>query len=137
MSDGNFRWPLRVYYEDTDAAGIVYYANYLKFMERARTEWLRSRGFNHIDLKREQGIVFVVSRLNMRYQQAARLDEQLCVALAIDKIGRASIDMKQAVYRDENARLCSATVRLACVSADQLRPTTIPHFLLAELKREN
>ena len=137
MSDGAFRWPLRVYYEDTDAAGIVYYANYLKFMERARTEWLRSRGFDHTALEQQHGIVFIVARLNMRYHQPARLDQQLCVDVVVSKVGRASFDIQQSVYRHENTVLCSATVRLACVSTDRLRPTPIPHFLLAELKREN
>ena len=137
MSDGEFRWPVRVYYEDTDAAGIVYYASYLKFMERARTEWLRLRGFNHLVLLEEHGIVFIVARLTIRYRQAARLDDQLLVSAMVKKIGRASFDMEQVVYRDEKTPLCSATVRLACVAGAHMTPVAIPHFLLTELNCEN
>ena len=137
MNGGEFRWPVRVYYEDTDAAGIVYYASYLKFMERARTEWLRSRGFNHTALLQEHAIVFVVARLNMHYHQPARLDEQLHVEATVTKVGRASFDMDQSVYRDDDTALCSATVRLACLCADRMQPSAIPHFLLTELKRAN
>ena len=137
MNDDEFRWPVRVYYEDTDAAGIVFYANYLKFMERARTEWLRLQGFDHIALLQDHGVLFVVARLNIRYHQPARLDDLLFVDARVNKVGRASFDMNQSVYRDEKTPLCSATVRLACVSAGHMQPSAIPHFLLAELKREN
>jgi acyl-CoA thioester hydrolase len=137
VSDAQFRWPVRVYYEDTDTAGIVYYASYLKFMERARTEWLRLRGFNHLALSEEHDTVFIVARLNIHYRQPARLDDQLLVGASVSKVGRASFDMQQLVYRDEKTLLCSATVRLACVSGARMKPVAIPHFLLTELKREN
>ncbi len=136
-NDGNFRWPVRVYYEDTDAAGIVYYANYLKFMERARTEWLRSRGSDHTTLLDEHGIAFVVARLNMRYHHPARLDDQLFVTVSVNKVGRASFDMNQSVWRDEESPLCTAAVRLACVSANHIQPAAIPSLLRTELTREN
>jgi acyl-CoA thioester hydrolase len=135
--DAQFRWPVRVYYEDTDAAGIVYYASYLKFMERARTEWLRSLGVDHGVLLKEHGILFVVARLNIRYREPARLDETLQVDASVYKVGRASFDMNQSVFRDQKTPLCSATVRLACVSGDRMQAVAIPSFLLAELKREN
>ena len=140
MSDSTFRWPVRVYYEDTDAAGIVYYANYLKFMERARTEWLRLRGFDHLELSQHHGIVFVVSRLNIHYQQAARLGDELLVSATVSKTARASFEMQQSVTNaetNESAQFCSATVRLACVDTTRMKAVAIPHFLLTELKREH
>jgi len=97
VTGARFRWPVRVYYEDTDAAGIVYHASYLKFMERARTEWLRSRGFQQRELAREQRVLFVVSRLDIRYLHPARLDEHLDVELHVTRHGRAGFDLHQRV----------------------------------------
>jgi acyl-CoA thioester hydrolase len=137
VGDGEFCWPMRVYYEDTDAGGIVYYANYLKFMERARTEWLRLRGFNHRVLLEEHDALLVVARFKIDYRQPARLDDRLLVSVVMNKVGRASFDMEQLVYRDEKTLLCSATMRIACVSSAENKPMAIPHSLLTELKREN
>jgi acyl-CoA thioester hydrolase len=132
-----FRWPVRVYYEDTDAAGIVYYANYLKFMERARTEWLRSMGFDQTDLARDHGLVFVVSRLEVHYRKPARLDDCLQVEAQVLRLGRVGFDMRQSVMRDGEVRLCDATVRIGCLDADLFAPCALPAPLLTELRRED
>ena len=108
-----FSWNVRVYFEDTDAAGIVYYANYLKFMERARTEWLRSLGFDHASLREQSGIIFVVTRLEAHYLRPARLDEELAVTVEPTRIGRAGLDLGQRVERlPVGSPLCTASVRL-------------------------
>ena len=135
MNEPLFSWKLRVYYEDTDAAGIVYYANYLKFMERARTEWLRSHGFDHASLREHSGIVFVVTRLHARYLQPARLDDELAVTLTPTRMGRAGFDLQQRVEHHDGSPLCTATVRLGCLHAGSMRPHRIPDTLLTELKR--
>ncbi len=132
-----FYWPLRVYYEDTDAAGIVYYANYLKFMERARTEWLRYSGFNQEQLRLEHGLVFAVTRLCTQYRHPARLDDQLSVSVHIKRIAPASFHLDQHIRRSDGKRLCEAQVRIACLDADELKPRKIPTFLLTELRCEN
>ena len=137
MTAASFRWPVRVYYEDTDAAGIVYYANYLKFMERARTEWLRFRGHDQSDLVRTLGVLFVVSRLNVRYHLPARLDDQLQVAVNLTRIGRAGFHMQQRVTDENDQALCDADVRIACLDAARMKPCAIPSPLLTELRREN
>lgn len=137
MSAARFFWTVRVYYEDTDAAGIVYYANYLKFMERARTEWLRLLGFEQWCLAREHGVLFAVSRLNVRYSQPARLDEQLRVGVRIARIGRAGFDIEHDVARTDGTSLCAASVRIACLEIAGLKPRPIPPFLLTELRRDN
>jgi len=137
VTGARFRWPVRVYYEDTDAAGIVYHASYLKFMERARTEWLRSRGFQQRELAREQRVLFVVSRLDIRYLHPARLDEHLDVELHVTRHGRAGFDLHQRVLRDGGGALCAADVRVACLDSARLRPCAIPPNLLSELRRED
>ncbi len=134
---GDFYWPLRVYYEDTDAAGIVYYANYLKFMERARTEWLRSLGFNQEQLRHEHGIVFAVTRLSSHYLQPARLDDQLSVSVCLKRMARASFELGQHVVRDDGATLCEGQVTIVCLAAQELKPRKFPSFLLTELRRED
>lgn len=133
MTRTGFRWGVRVYYEDTDAAGIVYYANYLKFMERARTEWLRLKGLGQTSLRERSGIIFVVTRLDVRYLQPARLDDELCVSVELARMGRAGFDMHQQVERDPDSPLCTASVRIGCVDAGTLRPRRVPDFLLTEL----
>lgn len=137
MSGATFRWPVRVYYEDTDAAGIVYYANYLKFMERARTEWLRSRGFDQSRLAREAGVLFVVSHLDVHYRQPARLDDRLEVEASVSRVGRALFYMDQRVLRGGDEVLCTAAVRIGCLDSVNLRPHALPSFLIPELQRED
>ena len=109
-----FHYPVRVFYEDTDAAGIVYYANYLKFAERARTEWLRRLGFDHIRLKREHDLVFAVRRCAADYIKPARLDDLLDVRTAVTKVAGATVEMAQDIYLDDT-HLVSVQVKLACL----------------------
>ena len=136
MTAPPFRWPVRVYYEDTDAAGIVYHASYLKFMERARTEWLRSRGLEATRLAREERVVLVVSRIDVRYRRPARLDDALAVEAGIGRVGRASFHMEQRVLRDDEV-LCTAELRVGCLDRADLRPCPLPPILIPELRRED
>lgn len=129
-----FLWPVRVYYEDTDSGGVVYYANYLRFMERARTELLRARGFEQDRLRREQGIVFAVHSVSIDYRLPARFNDELEVSAEISAAGRASVTFMQAVRRrGESENLCEAQVRIACVEADSFKPTPIPDVIRSEL----
>ena len=117
--------PVRVYYEDTDAAGVVYYANYLRFLERARTEWLASLGHPVAELERVHGIVFVVRRIEVDYRRPARLSDSLDVTVAIEALGRASLTVLQQVMRGVET-LVTARVMLACVERTSLKPARIP-----------
>jgi len=128
-----FRWPIRVYYEDTDAAGIVYYANYLKFLERARTEWLAQAGFTHAALVREHHLAFVVHRLEIEYRAPARLYDALEVTLALVQRGRGRLLMAQEVLRD-GSMLASAQVTLACLDTATWRPKRIPAAVSAKME---
>jgi acyl-CoA thioester hydrolase len=128
-----FIWPVRVYWEDTDAGGIVFYANYLRYFERARTEWLRSLGFDQSVLRQAHGAMFVVSEANLRYQAPARLDDELLVTACLVERGRASLTIRQRALRAEATRpvlLCEANVRIGWVDAASLRPARIPTLLL-------
>jgi acyl-CoA thioester hydrolase len=125
--------PLRVYYEDTDAAGIVYYANYLKFAERGRTEMMRSLGFEHSRVLSETGIAFTVRRLSADYRAAARLDDALTVETKIEAIGAATLSLEQQICRD-GATLVALDVLVACVGRDG-RPRRLPSDLRAALAR--
>ncbi|WP_284046998.1 tol-pal system-associated acyl-CoA thioesterase [Halomonas llamarensis] len=124
-----FTMPIRVYMEDTDAGGIVYYVNYLKFMERARSEWLRQQGFNQQVLLQE-GTQLVVYRLACHYAKPARLDDTLSVAAEISKIGRCRMLFEQKATR-HGELLCNATVEIACLDAKRLRPKAWPPSLMA------
>ncbi|MFM2035143.1 MAG: hypothetical protein RL459_408 [Pseudomonadota bacterium] len=131
-----FTWPLRVYWEDTDAGGIVFYANYLKFFERARTEWLRSLGIGQQALREQTGGMFVVSDTQVRYLQAARLDDELIVTACLQNIGRASLTIAQEARlksRDlsqPKTLLCSGTIRIGWVDAASMSPARIPSSIL-------
>lgn len=127
-----FSWPVRVYWEDTDAGGVVYYANYLKFMERARSEWLRALGFEQDALRDEAGVVFVVRRVEIDYLAPARLDDQLEVSVSLAEIGRASLGVQQTLTRGAT-RLVLAQVTLACVDATGFKPVRIPAPILQAL----
>ena len=129
-----FTWPVRVYWEDTDAGGIVFYANYLKFFERARTEWLRSLGVNQGALKAETGGMFVVSETSVRYLQSARLDDELLVTARLQESGRASLIIAQQARRaDTGALLCEGTIRIGWVDVATSRPGRIPPAILQVL----
>lgn len=125
-------WPVRVYYEDTDLAGIVYYANYLRFIERARTEWIRERGIDQTRLKAEDGAVFAVRRVEADYLSPAVFDDQLTVLTKVDRLTPARIELVQKVMRAD-ALLFAARVTLACLGPD-MRPRRLPPAL-AELMR--
>jgi len=128
-----FRWPVRVYYEDTDAGGIVYYANYLRFLERARTEWLARAGFTHAALATEHHIAFVVHRLEIEYLKPARLYDSLQVTLSLLQRGRARLVMAQDVIRD-GFTLARARVTLACLDPATWRPARIPVPVAARME---
>lgn len=124
-----FRWASRVYWEDTDGGGIVYYANYLRFLERARTEWLRSLGFSQLKLAEEPGVLFAVVSLNIEYRRPARLDDELIITCEPAIEGSASVRFAQRIYRGADELLVEASVRVACVDARTLRPKRLPDFL--------
>ena len=127
-----FAWPVRVYYEDTDAAGLVYYANYLKYLERARTEFLRSLGFEQDVLRHEHGVVFVVRRLAIDYLAAAAFNEMLSATVQIQRARRVSIDFLQTVTR-AGELCCTADVQVACLNLAARRPCAIPKAITEEL----
>lgn len=130
-----FRWPVRVYYEDTDSGGVVYYANYLRFMERARTEYLRSLGFEQDELVARHDVLFVVRNVRIDYHAPARFNDQLHVGVELTGHTRASMTFRQTVTRqdmDTNA-LCSAQVTIACLAASTFRPRALPDMILREI----
>jgi acyl-CoA thioester hydrolase len=129
-----FTWPVRIYWEDTDAGGIVYYANYLKFMERARTEWLRAAGVEQLPLKEQHGLMFVVVDLQAHYRKPARYGDELLVTCAVADRSRASLTFQQQVYRGgrDGELLVEGKVRVACLDATNLRPTALPKELMRE-----
>ena len=127
-----FTWPLRVYWEDTDAGGIVFYANYLKFFERARTEWLRALGVAQGTLKQDSGGMFVVSETSVRYLAPARLDDELLVTAQLEAGGRASLIIAQEARRG-GTLLAVGTIRIGWVDAASLRPGRIPDAILSVL----
>ncbi|MFN3713284.1 MAG: tol-pal system-associated acyl-CoA thioesterase [Alcanivoracaceae bacterium] len=132
MSQPTFRLPVRVYIEDTDAGGIVYYVNYLKFMERARTEWLRTLGYQHYALS-DQNFLFVVHSCTVRYHRPARIDDCVEVTASLRRLGKATLEFCQQVWRGDEL-LCEADVRVACVSADGVRPRAMPASLHSAIK---
>jgi acyl-CoA thioester hydrolase len=128
-----FTWPIRVYWEDTDAGGIVFYANYLKFFERSRTEWLRAKGISQQHLRETMGGMFVVSDAQVRYLKSAKLDDELLVTTSLQEAGRASMTIHQEARLDhggESILLCSATIRASWVDAITLKPSRIPPQIL-------
>lgn len=134
-AEGAFAWPVRVYWEDTDAGGIVFYANYLKFFERARTEWLRSLGVHQSRLKAEAGGMFVVGETTVRYLAPARLDDELLVTAIVEAAGRASLIIAQQAWRGDTL-LAEGTIRIGWVDDRTLRPGRIPAAILEVLKNE-
>jgi acyl-CoA thioester hydrolase len=124
-ADHPFRHTVRVYWEDTDAGGVVFYANYLKFFERARTEWLRSLGIGQQQLRDETGAIFVVTDTTMAYRQPARLDDELSITVLVDELRAASMRLAQQAWRGETL-LCTGEIRIGCVDALTLRPCRIP-----------
>ena len=130
----DFSATMRIYWEDTDAAGIVFYANYLKFFERARTEWLRGLGFGQEALRTEAGIAFVVSETRLRYRRPARLDDVIDVSVAVVHLGQASLEIAQEAHR-AGELLADGTIRIGCVELATFRPCRIPNDIRNALDR--
>jgi acyl-CoA thioester hydrolase len=131
-----FEFPIRVYWEDTDAGGIVFYANYLKFFERTRTEWLRSLGIEQSRLRESTGGIFVVGDTSVRFHRAARLDDELLVTAAVQETGRASLIIAQQAFQlGSKTLLCEGTIRIGWVEAATLKPARIPPIILEALKQ--
>lgn len=130
-----FQWPVRVYYEDTDSGGVVYYANYLRFMERARTEWLRALGFEQDRLIREEGIVFAVRSARIEFLRPARFNDLLSVMSELQHRGRASLTFSHRIVRphEMSQPCCTGEVKIACINTDSFRPQAIPDSLLKEI----
>ncbi len=141
-----FSWPVRVYYEDTDSGGVVYYANYLKFMERARTELLRSIGYQQDELQTELGIIFAVHSANIQYKKPARFNDELNVLTSVTSLGKASIHFKQCIYLERSQDvatgsvqaelLAKAEIKIACLNAKKFLPQSIPASIIEKINKE-
>lgn len=140
MNKLTFEWPIRVYYEDTDAGGIVYYANYLKFLERARTEWLRSLGIEQ-NTWLEHRIGFVVRQVQLDLIAPARFNDELKVTVVVERLGKASVMFSQQVLHDDGRIFCEAQIKAACVnlgqSGESVRAVPMPIEIFEVLKRAN
>ena len=136
-ADRTFVWPVQVYWEDTDAGGIVYYANYLKYMERARTEWLRALGCDQGRIRARHRIQLVVARANVEFRRPARFDDRLDVDVRMLALRRASIELAQQVRNAGGELLCQAAVKVGCVDIESFRPRRIPISLQQELEIEH
>ena len=132
-AESQFSWPTRVYWEDTDAGGVVYHAQYLAFLERARTEWLRARGKGQALLRDECDLVFAVRAMRIDFRQPARLDDALDVSVVLRQCRRASLVIAQAIHRGGEL-LLDAEVRVAALNASDFRPRAIPDALHDELR---
>lgn len=130
-----FVWPVRVYYEDTDTGGVVYYANYLRFMERARTEYLRALGFEQDQLRSEERMIFAVRSAQVEYLRPARFNDLLEVTARITQQGGASLVFVQQVRRAQET-LCEGTIKIVCLDEATFRPRPMPSSLLAALPKE-
>ncbi len=128
MNDQSFSWPIRVYYEDTDSGGVVYHSNYLNFMERARTEWLRALGFEQTTLKTELGIIFVVHSMNILFKSPALFNDMLEIKSQHIKLRHGSMEFLQTIMCN-NKVLLEATVKLACVDVASFKPVAIPNVI--------
>ena len=137
MTDAKpFRLPVRVYYEDTDAQGVVYYANYFRFMERARTEWLRSLGVDMVRLQEDERRIFVVAEVQAKFHAPARLSDDLIVTAGLQDLTRVSFDIEQRIYRNstDGDLLISGIVKAAYLDADSMRPKRVPPTLFGDQK---
>ena len=135
MTDAKpFELPIRVYYEDTDAQGVVYYANYFRFMERARTEWLRSLGVDMVRLQDEERRIFVVAEVQAKFHAPARLSDELIITAGLRELTRVSFDIEQKIYRNstDGELLISGMVKAAYLDADSMRPKRVPPALFGE-----
>lgn len=129
-TQNEFSWPARVYYEDTDSGGVVYYANYLRYLERARTEFLRSHGFEQDQLIQQQGIIFAVRSVSIEYLKPAVFNDMLSVSATVSRLARASFTFQQNIMRhSDNSLISSAVVKVACIDANRFVPTAIPEAI--------
>jgi acyl-CoA thioester hydrolase len=129
-----FIWPIRVYYEDTDSGGVVYYANYLKFMERARTEWLRTLGFEQDQLAEQEGVIFAVRRAEMDFVSPARFNDALEVRVGLVESKRVSLTFRQEITNTNDGRtICNGNIQIASLDASKFRPRPIPESIMKEL----
>ncbi|MEO7741587.1 MAG: tol-pal system-associated acyl-CoA thioesterase [Usitatibacter sp.] len=128
-----YSFPVRVYFENTDAGGVVYHGEYLKFLERARTEWLRHLGFDHQALARDHRVVFVVTAAAIDFARAARLDDNLAVSVRLDSLGKVRCVFNQEVRRDDEV-LVKASVTVACVTGENFKPVEIPEALRRKME---
>ena len=124
-----FDWPVQVYWEDTDAGGVVYHSQYLNFMERARTEWLRHLGFVQTEMREKLGVLFVVRHIDMHYKKPAKFDDMLIVRTCLINQGRSFITFEQSILRDEEM-LTSSMVKVVCIDAEKFKPVSIPKLML-------
>ena len=129
----SFKWRVRIYFEDTDSGGVVYHSNYLKFMERARTEWLRSLHLNQADLKKKDKIMFVVANVNIDYKKAARFNDELDIETSIDKIGASRVDLTQNIMKNSDL-YTSAKVSIACIHSETFKPQRIPKLIKQQME---
>lgn len=133
MSEALFHWPVRVYWEDTDAGGVVYHASYLRFLERARTEWLRGLGVDQSELQERTGIAFLVRAMQIDFLKAARLDDELSVTVSVQEQRSASMLFSQEITRKSDDKpLIRAQLRVACVDTRSMRPVPIPGGLFSK-----
>lgn len=132
-----FVWPIRVYYEDTDVGGVVYHASYLRFLERARTEWLRQRGFNQSQLREEHQLLFAVTDMSVQFRWPARLDDVLYASMQLDHLAGAHFKCRQSLLFAHDRRVCmQADVKVVCLHAAYFKPKRIPKNLLPNLLME-
>ncbi|MDD4928973.1 MAG: tol-pal system-associated acyl-CoA thioesterase [Gallionella sp.] len=132
MTEGMiFTWPVRVYFQDTDAGGVVYHASYVNFMERARTEWLRSHGYSNAELMKTFGVMFVVRTMKIDYLRPALLDDMLDVTARVKDVGRSRLTLLQTVRREEEL-LTEGEVHLVCVSRETFKPVRLPEVLCSQ-----
>ncbi len=133
----NFTWTIRVYYEDTDAGGVVFYANYLKFFERARTEWLRTAGVSQQLMTETHGVMFVVKSTAVDYHAPAKLDNELKLSVVVEKMGRASVQFIQQAWRIDGEReelLATGRIKVGCVDILRFKPSEIPQDVLQRIQ---
>jgi acyl-CoA thioester hydrolase len=131
MSGDPFSFPIRVYWEDTDAGGVVYHASYVRFLERARTEWLRAQGVGQQALRESEDLVLVIREMNLDFHKPAKLDDQLLVSVVMTERRKASLLIEQEISRGGQA-LVHATVRVACLVASSFKPRPLPEWLAVE-----
>lgn len=128
-----FRWPIRVYYEDTDAGGVVYHANYLNYYERARTEWLRAKGFEQDELRDEEKLIFAVRRVSIDYDLPARFNDELEVISNIEEIKTTRMYFQQQIFKTDGTRINTATVEVVAIHSELFKATRIPDHILQEI----